>query len=45
MNLIEWKMLVYLIIIDYYTKFIEIHIAELHEATEEAVIQHCKNIF
>ena len=32
-----------IIIVDYYSKFIEI--AKLNKATAEAVIQHCKNIF
>ena len=43
MDLFEWKKLGYLIIMDYYSKFIEI--AKLDRATAAAVIQHCKNIF
>ena len=41
--LFEWKKLTYLIIVDYYSKFIEI--AQLDKTTVEAVIQHCNNIF
>ena len=33
----------YLIIVDYYSRFIEI--AQFNRATAEAVILHCKNIF
>ena len=43
MGLFEWQKLVYLIIVDYYSRLIEI--AKLDIATADAVIQHCKNIF
>ena len=43
MDLFEWQELTYLIIVDYYSRFIEI--AQLDRTTAEAVIQHCKNIF
>ena len=43
MDLFEWKKLAYLIIMDYYSRFIEI--AELDKTTAEAVIQRCKKIF
>ena len=43
MDLFEWQKLAYFVIVDYYSRFIEI--AKLDRATAEAVIQHCKNIF
>ena len=43
MDLFEWKKLAYLIMMDYYSRFIEI--ARLDRATADAVIQCCKNIF
>ena len=43
MGLFEWQKLVYSIIVDYYSRFIEI--AKLERTTAEAVIQCCKNIF
>ena len=43
MDLFEWKKFVYLIIVDSYSRFIEI--AKLDRATAEAVIQCCKDIF
>ena len=43
MDLFEWQKLTYLIIVDYYSRFIGI--AKLDRATTEAVIQRCKNIF
>ena len=43
MDLFERKKLAYLIIVDYYSSFIEI--ARLDRATAEAVIQRCKIIF
>ena len=43
MDLFEWQKLAYLIIVDYYSRFIEI--AKLERTTADAVIQHCKNIF
>ena len=43
MDLFAWKKLVYLIIVDYYSRFIEI--AKLDRATAEAVLQRCKDIF
>ena len=43
MDLFEWQKLVYLIIVDYYSRFIEI--AQLDKTKAEVVIQHCcKNI-
>ena len=43
MDLFEWEKLTYIIIVDYYSRFIEI--AKLDKATIDAVIQHCKNIY
>ena len=43
MDLFEWQKLTYLIIVDYYPRFIEK--AKLDRATADAVILHCKNIF
>ena len=43
MDLFEWKKLAYLIIVDYYSRFIEI--AKLDIATADAVKQRCKNVF
>ena len=43
MGLFEWQNLVYFIIMDYYSKFIEI--AKLDKAMADAVIQCCKIIF
>ena len=43
MDLFEWKKLAYLIIVDYYSRFIEI--AQLGRTTAEAVIVRYKNIF
>ena len=43
MDLFEWKKLGYLIIVDYYSRFIKI--AQLDRTTAGAVIQRCKNIF
>ena len=43
MDVFEWQKLVYLIIVDYYSRFIDI--ANVDRTTAEAVIQHCKNIF
>ena len=43
MNLFEWKKLAYLIIVDYYSRFVEI--TTLDRAKAEAVIQRCKKIF
>ena len=43
MDLFKWQKLVYLIIVDYYSRFIEI--TKLAKTTAEALIQHCKNIF
>ena len=43
MDSLEWKKLAYLIIVDYYSKFMEI--VQLDRATAEAVVQLCKNIF
>ena len=43
MDLSKWKKLVYLIIINHYSRFLEI--AMLDRAKTDAVIQHCKNIF
>ena len=43
MDLFEWQKFVYLVIVDYYSRFIEI--AQLDKTTAEAVIQSCKNIF
>ena len=43
MDLFEWQKLAYLIIMDYYSRFIEI--AKLDRATADAVIQCCKSIF
>ena len=42
MDLFKWQKLAYLIIVDYYSRFIVI--AKL-DRTAEAVIQRCKNIF
>ena len=42
-DLFDWQKFVYLIIMDYYSRFIEI--AQLDRTTAETVIQHCKNIF
>ena len=42
-DLFEWKTLVYYIIVDYYSRCIEI--AKLYRTTAEAVTQWCKNIF
>ena len=42
-NLFEWQIIAYFIIVDYYSRFIEI--AKLDRATAEAVIQCCKNFF
>ena len=43
MDLFEWKKLfAYLMIVDYYSRFIEI--ANMDRATAEVVIQRCKNI-
>ena len=43
MDLFEWQKLVYLIMVDYYSRFIEI--AQLDRTKAEVVIQHCKIIF
>ena len=43
MDLFEWQKLAYLILVDYYSRFIEI--AKVDRTTAEAVIQRCKNIF
>ena len=43
MDLFECKKFAYLVIVDYYSRFIKI--AKLDKATAEAVIQCCKNIF
>ena len=43
MDLFEQKKLVYLIIVDHYSRFIEI--LKLDRTMAEAVIQGCKNIF
>ena len=43
MDLFEWKKFAYLIIVDYYSRFIKI--AKLDGTTAEVVIQRCKNIF
>ena len=47
MDSVKWKKLayIYLIIVDYYSRFIKIHVAKLNRATTDAVIQYCKNIF
>ena len=42
MDLFKWKKLSYLIIVDYYSRFIEI--AKVDRTTAEAIILHCKNI-
>ena len=42
-DLFEWQKLTYLIMVDYYSRFIEI--AKLDRTTANAEIQCCKNIF
>ena len=42
-DLFEWKKENYLLIIDYYSQFIEV--ARLKQTTAEEVIQHTKSIF
>ena len=43
MDLFEWQKLVYLMIVVYCSRFMEI--MQLDRTTAKAVIQHCKNIF
>ena len=43
MDLFEWQKLAYLMIVDFYSRFIEI--AKLDRTMDEAVIQRCNNIF
>ena len=43
MDLFEWKKATYLIIVDYYSRFIEV--ARLTRMTAEEVIRHCKSVF
>ena len=45
MDLFEWRKHAYLIIMDYYSRFIEIAQLDRLRTTAEAVIQRCKNIF
>ena len=42
-DVFEWQKLVYLIIMNYYSRFIKI--AKLDRTTAEAEVQRCKNIF
>ena len=42
MDLFEWQKLAYIIIVDYYSRFIKI--AQMDRTSAEAVIQSCKNI-
>lgn len=43
MDLFEWGRIMYLIIIDYYSRFIEV--AKLDRATAIQVVTHCKSVF
>ena len=43
MDLFDWKKRTYLLIVDYYSRFIEV--ARLEQLTSEEVIRHCKSIF
>ena len=43
MDIFKWQKLAYLIIVNYYSRFIEI--AQLDRTTADAVIQRCKSIF
>ena len=42
MDVLEWKKVTYLIIVDYYSRYIEV--ARLDRMTPEGVILHCKSI-
>ena len=43
MDLFDWKKVAYLIIVHYYSRFVEI--AKLNKTTAEEVVRHCKSIF
>ena len=43
MDLFDWKKQTYLVIVDYYSRFIEV--TRLEKLTSEEVIRHCKSIF
>ena len=43
MDLFDWKRITYLIIVDYYSQFIEVE--KLSRLTTEEVIRHCKSMF
>ena len=43
MDLFEWRRIMYLIIIDYYSWLIEV--AKLDRATAIQVVTHCKSVF
>ena len=43
MDLFEWKKKTYLLIVDYYSRYIEI--ALLNRLTSEEVVAHCQSIF